>query len=101
MEACVSSLYINNDEVDLNVTTDSSGIVECSDVLLDEIVTFTGNNSYAKLFESFSPITDFQLKLSFRSPVKNRIDCNGLLVYIGSMNFPDHLALYLDSRRVS
>lgn len=101
VEACVSSLYINSEGVDLNINTDSSGIVACSEVLLDEVVTFTGNNSYAELFESFSPITDFQLKLSFRNSIKSKVDCNGLFVYIGSSNFSDHLALYLDSGRVS
>lgn len=101
MEACISSLHINNDEVDLNVNADSSGIVDCRDVLLDEIVAFAGNNSYAKLFESFSPITDFQLKMSFRSSIQAKADCNGLFVYIGNIDFYDYLALYLDSGKVS
>lgn len=101
MEACISSLNINNEEVDLNINENSNGIVACSDILLDEVVTFTGNNSYVKLFESFSPIRDFQLTLSFRSSVKSKIDCNGLLVYIGSTDFTDHLTLNLDSGRVS
>ena len=101
MEACISSLHINNEEVNLNVNTDNSGIVDCSDVLINEVVTFTGNNSYAKLLESFSPITDFRLTLSFRNSIENKVDCKGLLVYIGSSDFFDHLTLNLDSGRVS
>ena len=101
MEACISSLNINNEEVNLNLNNDNSGIVDCSDVLINEVVTFTGNSSYAKLLESFSPITDFQLTLSFRSSIENKVDCKGLLVYIGSSNFFDHLTLNLDGGRVS
>lgn len=101
VEACISSLSINNDVVDLNANINSSGIVACSDVLIDEVVTFTGNNSYAQLLESFSPIRDFQLKLSFRNTIQNKRDCSGLLVYIGSTVFSDHLTLNLDSGRVS
>jgi len=101
VEGCIGSLSINNEEVDLNINENNSGIIACDDILLDEVATFTGNNSYARLFDSFSPIRDFQLILSFRSSVKSRIDCNGLLVYIGSTNFTDHLTLNLDSGRVS
>ena len=101
MEACIKSLYINNEPVDLNVNTNNSGIVECNDVLLDDVATFTGNNSYAKLVESFSPITDFRLTMSFRNTIRNKVDCKGLLVYIGSSNYVDHLMLNLDSGRVS
>ena len=101
MEACISSLHINTEEVNFNLNTDNSGIVDCSEVLINEVVTFTGNNSYAILLESFSPITDFQLTLSFCSSIENRVDCNGLLVYIGSSDYFDHLTLNLDGGRVS
>ena len=92
MEACFTSLIINGDMVDLTDNIDSRGIIFCDEIVLTEVTTFTGNNSYALLFESFSPITDFHLTLSFRS---TRADCYGLLAYIGNISLPEYLALEL------
>ena len=101
VEACISSLTINIETVDLNINVGNTGVVACTGILLDEVVTFSGNNSYAQLFESFSPIMDFQLKLSFRNSIRNKADCNGLFIYIGSADLSDFLALNLDRGRVS
>ena len=87
--------------MDLNANVDNSGIAACSSVFSNEVVTFSGINSYATLFEVFSPIVDFQLKFSFRNLIRNKVDCNGLFVYIGSTDLADYLALNLDSGRVS
>lgn len=87
--------------MDLDINVGNSGVVACNGILLDEVVTFSGNNSYAILFESFSPITDFRLMLSFRNSIRNKADCNGLFIYIGSADVSDYLALNLDRGRVS
>jgi len=84
--------------VNLTNNIASRGIIFCDEIVLIEVATFTGNNSYALLFESFSPIADFHLTLSFRS---TRTDCNGLLTYIGNVSLPEYLALELFNGAVS
>ena len=98
MEACFTSLLINGEMVDLTNNIGSRGIIFCDETLSTEVVTFIGNNSYALLFEPFSPITGFRLALSFRS---SSADCNGLLAYIGNISLPDYLALELVDGAVS
>ena len=84
--------------VDLTNNIANHGIISCDEIVLTEVATFTGNNSYALLFESFSPINDFHLTLSFRSA---RADCNGLLAYFGNSSRPDYLAMELVEGAVS